>query len=136
MIQRPGKNYLKLSIQNKMKNKFLILVLACLSNVLQLSAQKTSDKFAVIKIKTSGHCGECKKTIEKAMTFEKGIRDASFNPSDGILTVTYNTKKTDPDKIRKAVSLAGYDADEIAADSSAYEKLKACCKKDGRELMK
>jgi hypothetical protein len=45
------------------------------------------------------------------------------------ITVYYNSKKTDLDKIRKAISQLGYDADDVKADPAAYEKLDGCCKK-------
>jgi hypothetical protein len=43
--------------------------------------------------------------------------------------VTYNKGKTSPEKIRKAISKVGYDADNVTADPKAYSKLDACCKK-------
>ena len=50
-----------------------------------------------------------------------------------MITVNYNPKKTDPDKIKKAITQAGYDADDLPADLKAYDKLDACCKKDGHK---
>jgi hypothetical protein len=43
--------------------------------------------------------------------------------------VTYKKSKTSPEKIRKAISKVGYDADDVTADPKAYSKLDACCKK-------
>ncbi len=45
------------------------------------------------------------------------------------IKVTYNSKKTDLQKIRLAISKLGYDADEVKADAVAYESLDGCCKK-------
>lgn len=83
-----------------------------------------------IEIKTSSVCEMCKETIEGAMAYEKGVKKAILNVKTGVLTVTYNTKKTNPDAIRKAVTMVGYDADDIPADPKAYEALHGCCKKD------
>ncbi|MCX6296337.1 MAG: heavy metal-associated domain-containing protein [Bacteroidetes bacterium] len=88
---------------------------------------------AVIKIKTSAICGMCKKTIEKHLANEKGISKSSLDVDSKILTVNYDPKKTTPEKIRLAVSKSGYDADDIKADTNAYEKLAECCKKDNVE---
>ncbi len=84
---------------------------------------------AELKIKTSAVCGMCKETIEKHMAFEKGVKKSSLDVETKILTVTYNPQKTTPDMLRKAVSKSGYDADDVKADTKAYKKLDACCKK-------
>ncbi len=86
-------------------------------------------KFETIKIKTSSQCGECKEIIEEALAFEKGVKTAELDLETKIVTVTYKKSKTSPEKIRKAISKVGYDADEVAADPKAYSKLDACCKK-------
>lgn len=84
---------------------------------------------AELKIKTSAVCDMCKETMEKHMAFEKGVKKSSLDVESKILTVIYNPKKTTPEKIRKAVSKSGYDADDIPADPKAYKKLDGCCKK-------
>jgi len=86
-------------------------------------------KFEIIKIKTSSQCGECKEIIEEALAFEKGVKTADLDVETKIVTVTYKKGKTTPEKIRKAISKVGYDADNVAADKKAYAKLDACCKK-------
>lgn len=81
-----------------------------------------------VKIKTSAICDMCKYTIEKDMAFEKGVTSAELDLDTKILYVVYNTKKTDPDKIRKRITLVGYHADDMKRDQTAYDKLPACCK--------
>jgi periplasmic mercuric ion binding protein len=83
-----------------------------------------------IKIKTSSVCGMCKHNLEKAMAFEKGVKTASLDVSTQILIVTFSPAKTSPEKIRKAVTQTGYDADDMPAEPKAYERLHSCCKKD------
>ncbi len=82
-----------------------------------------------LKITTSAQCGMCKETIEKAMAYERGVTWSELDLSDKVLSVVYKTKRTDAEKIRKAVSDTGYDADNVKADERAYSKLPACCKK-------
>lgn len=88
-----------------------------------------SKNKAEIKIKTSAECDMCKKTIEKTMAYEKGVKEAKLDLSTHELTVTYNPKKTSPEQIRKAISNAGYDADDVKANNKAYQQLPECCKK-------
>ena len=71
----------------------------------------------------------CKEWIEEALAFEKGVKESEVNVEKQIITVTYKKNKTTPENIRKAISKAGYDADDVAADPKAYAKLDACCKK-------
>ena len=92
-----------------------------------------ADKNVEIKIKTSAVCGMCKDRIEQGLAFEKGIKDVSLDVETKIATVKYNPAKTTPDEIRKAISKLGYDADEVVADKTAYDKLPKCCKKDAPE---
>ncbi|MCX6231224.1 MAG: heavy metal-associated domain-containing protein [Bacteroidetes bacterium] len=97
-----------------------------------MAQDKKAGNMATIKIKTSSVCGMCKETIEKAMAFEKGVKTSDLDTKTKIVTVTYNTEKTTPEKIKLAISKAGYDADEVKADPKAYAKLSPCCKKDSK----
>lgn len=83
-----------------------------------------------VKIKTSAVCKMCKATIEKSLAYEKGIKEATLDVPSQIVTVTYNAKKTDAARIKKAINETGYDADQLPADSRAYDRLEDCCKKD------
>lgn len=117
--------------------KTIIALVAC---VLSLGAwaqnskdtSTTKNSIETIRIKTSAVCEMCKETIEKAMSYEKGVKDFSLDVDSKILTVTYYTKRTSADRIRIAVTKAGYDADDRMADAKAYDRLDACCKKDAK----
>jgi cation transport ATPase len=89
-------------------------------------AQKKTEE---IKIKTSAQCEMCKTRIETAMAYEKGVVNSSLNLEDKVLTVTFKPGKTTPEKIRKAINMVGYDADQTLADPKAYAELSPCCKK-------
>lgn len=106
-----------------MKTKLLII--AFFLGMTGLFAQKYSE----IEIMTSAQCGMCKDRIEKALAYEKGVKSAVLDLETKKVKVQYQGKKTNPDKIRVAISKLGHDADDIAGDPVAYEKLPACCKK-------
>ena len=109
------------------KIKNFLLVLLCLITF-DILAQEQS-----IKIKTSAVCKDCKKNIESALNFAKGVKSANLDVESKEVTVIYKSDKTDPNKIRVVISKAGYDADSIPADPKAYSRLKSCCKKDGHD---
>ncbi len=122
----------------KTKRIFLLGMLCLLGVAFQAQAQKkktqkktTKKKVATIQIKTSSQCEMCKERIEKAMAYERGVKSAVLDVESKILTVTYKTRKTNPDKIRKVVSKIGYDADDVPAWKKAYDQLPACCQKGG-----
>lgn len=113
-----------------MKTKVLATVAFVLFFVMGSMAQKSvSSTTQEIKIKTSAQCGMCKDKIEGALAYEKGVKTSVLDLNDKVLTVTYDSKKSSPDKIRQIISKAGYDADDVAADKAAYDALPACCKK-------
>jgi copper chaperone CopZ len=81
-----------------------------------------------LNVKTSALCETCKKTLEHDLSFEKGVKKATLDLDTKILSVVYNSEKTNPDKIRKAITKTGYDADSLKADPKAFNRLPECCK--------
>ena len=92
-----------------MKKFAIILALISISFAVRAQVEK-------VKIKTSAVCGMCKNTIEHDLAFEKGIKTAQLDVDTKILTVEYNPKKTDVDKIRTRVTKIGYNADSKKRD--------------------
>jgi cation transport ATPase len=112
-------------MKKSIKRMLLVVLPLFLINMVMAQSPKGTE----LKIKTSSQCVTCKETLEKAMAYEKGVKESSLDVESKILTVWYNPEKTTPEKIRKAINLAGYDADDTKADPKAYSKLKDCCKK-------
>lgn len=120
-----------------MKN-FVRNILTALLFVISVSgfAQKQKTTETVV-IKTAIYCDHCKQCetcgpkFEKILLKEKGVQMVTLNEKDMTIKVVYNTKKTNLETIRKAISKLGYDADNIKADPIAYEGLDGCCKKNG-----
>lgn len=110
--------------------KSLLISVAVLFSVLVLNAQDPEPKIKEIKIQTSAICGMCEERIESNMAYEKGVKSVELDDKTKIVTITYKVDKTDPKKLREAISKLGYDADDVEADPKAYAKLPACCKKD------
>lgn len=96
---------------------------------LGISSFAQTKKPVTVEIQTSAKCEECKERIEKALAYEKGVKQAQVNLKNSIVTVTYLADKTSPEILRKAISLTGYDADSVKADTKAYQSLPTCCQK-------
>ncbi|RZJ71598.1 heavy metal-associated domain-containing protein [Flavobacterium sp.] len=87
-----------------------------------------------VTIKTNINCDHCKQCpscggkFQKTLIKESGIQMVILDEQKMTLKVTYNSKKTDPQAIKVAISKLGYDADEIKADPKGFEQLDSCCK--------
>ncbi len=77
----------------------------------------------------------CKKTIESEIGKMTGVKKATLDVETKVLTVEYNSKKTNPDKIRKAIAAIGYDADDVKANNRKQKELPGCCKPGGKDSM-
>lgn len=91
------------------------------------------NKVEEIVIHTSAECGSCKERLEGKLNYTKGIMFADLDIPSKDLTVKYKTKKISLEEIKKIISETGYDADDVKANSKAYEALPQCCKVNGME---
>lgn len=111
------------------KSIVLVASLFLFSNV--ATAQKTNQK---VVIKTFLHCDHCKECetcgqkFNKEMLKIKGVKMYELDDKAMTFIIYYNSKKTNLQTIKEAISKMGYDADEIKADKAAYEGLDGCCK--------
>jgi mercuric ion binding protein len=96
-------------------------------------ASLASAQIDTLVVKTTAICNECKERIEHDLSFEKGVKSNVVNLDTKEVTVVYNSAKTDPQKIRVAITKIGYDADSLKADKKAFNKLPLCCKEPGHE---
>lgn len=117
-----------------MKTSISILF-AMIISILMINSAKAQEKkknYEEVQIQTSAVCGMCEERIEGNIAYEKGVKKVEMDNETKIVTVGYDPRKTDTDKIRTAISNLGYDADGIAANQEAYNKLPGCCKKGNK----
>ena len=101
-------------------------IIIALFSILTINAWGQTE---TVKIATSAQCiGDCcKERIEEEMQFTRGVTAVDLDIESSILTVTFKRKKTDADKLRNAISLIGYNADDVKANKKAHDKLPSCC---------
>jgi len=101
-------------------------IIIALFSILTINAWAQTE---TVQIATSAQCiGDCcKERIEEEMQFTRGVTAVDLDIESSILTVTFKTKKTDADKLRNAISLIGYNADDVKANKKAHDKLPSCC---------
>jgi periplasmic mercuric ion binding protein len=111
---------------------FIVFIFgAVAANAQKANAQKNTGLKSE-SIKVWGECGMCKKTIEKSAK-AAGASAADWNTETKVLTVSYNAKATNPNKIQQVVAAAGYDTKDFTANNAAYDNLHECCKYERKE---
>lgn len=110
-----------------------VIVLLMFFSMTAFAQKKDNIKTAVIK--TMIYCDHCKQCetcgdkFNKDLYNEDGIKRVDIDSKAMTITVIYDSRKTDMDKIRLFISKLGYDADDIKADPAGVAKLDGCCKK-------
>ena len=112
-----------------LKSIVLVVSLFFFSNF--VSAQKTTQKAVIKTFLHCDHCKECEtcgQKFDKEMLKIKGVKMYELDDKAMTFTIYYNSKKTNLQTIKEAISKIGYDADDVKADPEAYESLDGCCK--------
>jgi periplasmic mercuric ion binding protein len=105
-----------------------LLILGLFGLMLTASAQAKSTGKAEIKT-PSVQCEMCKSRIEKYLLRQYGVTGVKVDVKKKVTGVTWLTDRTNIENIKAAIATAGYDADDVTAEETAYKKLPPCCKK-------
>ncbi len=113
-------------------NKIIFIMLMFIS--VSTFAQKNANvKTTVIKTKIyCDHCKQCETCgdkFNKDLYNEDGIKRVDIDSKANTITVVYDSRKIELDKIKLLISKLGYDADDVKADPAGIAKLDGCCKK-------
>jgi len=117
------------------KLTFLQLTMILLMSISFSAFSQKKDNIKTAVIKTVIHCDHCKQCetcgdkFNKDLYNEDGIKRVDVDAKAMTITVVYDTRKTDLDKIKVMISKLGYDADDLKADPAGVAKLDGCCKK-------
>lgn len=115
--------------------KLLLMFFLIFGSLISSSNGSVTDKSETVVIKTAIYCSHCKECescggkIQRDLSFDKGILQVDLDEKQMTIKVEYNPKKTTPEEIRRKISMYGYDADDVKADSVAVTKLDGCCLK-------
>jgi periplasmic mercuric ion binding protein len=110
-----------------MKTKSILMIICLLGlGITSIFAKGAKTE----KIKVYGKCGECKMRIEKTATLVQGVTTATWNEEDEILTVIFDSTKTNSMKIEDAIAKVGHDTEHMRATDKSYNALPGCCHYD------
>ena len=76
-------------------------------------------------------CGSCAKTVQDAVAKVDGVKEVNVDIKAKTVQVKFVSEVTNLGNIEKAITDAGYDANDRKRNAEAYEKLDKCCKIDG-----
>lgn len=107
-----------------------IITLAMMTISINSASSKDVQKSKTITVElNSMQCNMCVEKITDAVNSLEGVEKVTVDLDKKNATVTYDTDKTSKKDIEKAISSAGYDANDKPADTEAYDNLHGCCKK-------
>jgi periplasmic mercuric ion binding protein len=125
-------NFLKKIIMQKI---FFVLFLLAFAQITAFAQSRTDEALprltdakgiTTTTLNVSGNCGMCKRRIEEACVI-RGVKSAKWDAKTSVLSVSFDSKRTNLDKIGAAIAKAGYDNDRAKTSDKAYNKLPQCC---------
>jgi copper chaperone CopZ len=118
-----------------MKKIFLSAVLAIIALTFGYAQEQEQPKEQTVQISLPRYCcSESDPLIEKTLAYEKGVTSFQLNPITKSVLVTFKTKKTNQEKIEKALARAGFETTNFLPNERAVAKLPNCCKNTARGL--
>lgn len=109
----------------------MILLAAFALNSQAQEQEPQQDPMAYMVVKTFEMCNSCVEMLQNNLPFEKGIHKATVDTENNEILIDYNPKKTDKDKVRKAIAKMGVQADDVPADPEGVKEMPECCKNSG-----
>ena len=80
-------------------------------------AQDLKKNEAQVVFLVSMDCQGCVKTINGSIPYEKGVKDLTANLGKKLVTIKYQTNKTDKAKLKKAIEKLGFTCEEVKPES-------------------
>jgi len=98
-----------------MKVVQIILAVVFLLGTVTVSAQDKpkNNKEEKVVFSVSMDCHNCEQKIKKNIPYEKGVKDLTTNLDKKLVTITYQTDKTDKAKLKKSIEKLGFTCEEV-----------------------
>ena len=106
----------------KIKSILLIAVSLLMFSQFAMSQDTGKAKSDTVKYWVSMDCENCKAKVEKNIAFEKGVKDLKVDLKTKTVVVTYKPKKTNPEKLEKAIKKLGFEVEIIVPEKKKEGK--------------
>ena len=90
------------------------------------NAKSESDTL-VVTTTPQMHCANCENKIKDGLRFEKGVKDIITSVEDQTVTIVFNPKKTDKNKLEAAFPKFGYQAREVKKGEKVVRNMDEQC---------
>lgn len=114
------------------KATFLLANVAILLCFVGCSAGVKNAKMVSVKI--FGNCEMCKERIEKVANVS-GESEAIWDKSTKMLSLSFDSTKTNSDAILKKIAESGHDNEKFSAEEKTYRELPECCQYKRKEAV-
>jgi copper chaperone CopZ len=109
-----------------MKKVFIAFVMLSSAIMNNGCSSKESDG-KKLSFKVYGNCEMCKETIEGSLKDVQGINSAIWDVDKKMMSVVFDSTRTNELSIHKKIASAGYDTELEKGNDVAYNSLHQCC---------
>lgn len=107
-----------------MRKLFFVMMLAAMTAT--ANAKSESDTL-VVTTTPQMHCANCENKIKDGLRFEKGVKDIITSVENQTVTIVYNPKKTDKNKLEATFPKFGYQAREVKKGEKVARNMDEQC---------
>ena len=100
------------------------LILLTFALFLAAMVQAQTKKEVVFATEPQIHCQNCVKRIKDNLRFEKGVKAINPDLETKLVTIQYDSEKTNPEKIAEAFEKIGYKAMVVEPEKKEDEEIK------------
>ncbi len=115
------------------KTKYILTLILALGFTAAFGQFKFK-KNKTVTIQSNIVCGMCIDNLNEMFQDYYAVKKVDYDLKKKTITVTYNRRKTNLEKIEKRISKVGYQANNVLPVQEARAKLAECCKGDVCEV--
>lgn len=100
------------------------MVVMVMTLAFSANAQNTqkASKDAEVKYAVSLHCESCKKKVEAALPYVKGVKDMKVDLEGQSIWIKYDNSKTTKETLAQELKKMGYEGKEVVAEAAPAAK--------------
>ena len=83
------------------------------TNAISAQDKKADPKEAQVVFSVSMDCHNCEQKIKKNIPYEKGVKNLTTALDKQLVTINYQTDKTDKAKLKKSIEKLGFTCEEV-----------------------
>lgn len=94
----------------------MVIMVMTISFTANAQDNKKASKESEVKYAVSLHCESCKKKVEAALPYVKGVKDMKVDLEGQSVWIKYDNTKTNKETLASEIKKLGYDSKEVVAE--------------------